>query len=101
MPVNALRSTSHTSGNRLKSGRPDRTASLFRSAERTYGEVDAADVRCLTGLSRLKTNKVLRALGGTSTSPEKARRYEGWFRVLVIAQKRAYSLIWNRQHPPS
>ena len=46
----------------------DRMAALFRSAERAYGPVEAPEARRLGELSRLKTNKVLRALRDAATS---------------------------------
>ena len=46
-------------------------ASLFRAAERTYGEVETADVQHLSGLSRLKANKILRALRDGASIPRR------------------------------
>ena len=40
----------------------DRMARLFQVVERHYGTVESADAKRLAGLSRLKVNKVLRAL---------------------------------------
>ena len=49
----------------------DRMASLFQSAELAYGEVEAAEVQRLADLSRLKTNKVLRALRDAASIPRR------------------------------
>ncbi len=49
----------------------ERMASLFRSAERAYGETGTAEARRLTGLSRLKANAVLRALRHASGIPRR------------------------------
>ena len=49
----------------------ERMASLFRSAERAYGAVEPADAERLTGLSRLKVHKVLRALRDDASIPRR------------------------------
>ncbi len=46
-------------------------ASQFQSAERAYGETDAAIARRASGLSQLKTNKVLRALRDEAKTPRR------------------------------
>ncbi len=58
----------------------DRMASLFRSAERTYGEVETAFAQRLSRLSRLKANKILRALRDGASIPR---------RQLETAERRA------------
>jgi ERCC4-related helicase len=49
----------------------DRMAHLFQSAEHAYGQVAPQDARRATGLSRLKTNKVLRALRDPASIPRR------------------------------
>ena len=49
----------------------DRMASLFRSIEGCYGGVDAESICRLTKLSRLKANKVLRALRDEAQTPRR------------------------------
>ena len=49
----------------------DRMAQLFQSSEHTYGQVEAQDVRRVTDLSPLKTNKVLRALRDPASIPRR------------------------------
>ena len=68
----------------------DRMAALFRSAERAYGEVDTADVQRLTDLSRLKSNKVLRALRDAASIPR---------RQLETAERRAAVEIMRANTP--
>ena len=51
--------------------RLDRMARLFQAVERMYGAAVAEDVARLTGLSRLKTNKVLRALRDAAGIPRR------------------------------
>ena len=68
----------------------DRMASLFRAAERAYGEVEAADAQRLTELSRLKANKVLRALRDAANIPR---------RHLETAERRAAIKIMRATTP--
>ena len=49
----------------------DRMARLFQSVERHFGEVKTEDAQRLAGLSRLKTNKVLRALRDGASIPRR------------------------------
>ncbi len=49
----------------------ERMAALFRSAERAYGDVGTDQARRMAGLSRLKTNKVLRALRDAASIPRR------------------------------
>ncbi len=49
----------------------ERMASLFRAAESAWGGMETADAQRLTGLARLKTNKVLRALRDPSSIPRR------------------------------
>ena len=49
----------------------ERMAALFRSAERAWGAVGTAAAERLTGLSRLKANKVLRALRDAAGIPRR------------------------------
>ena len=65
----------------------ERMALLFQSAERAYGEFDAADARRVTGLSRLKANKVLRALRDEASIPR--RQLETSERRAALAIMRA------------
>ena len=58
----------------------ERMASLFRSAERAYGELETPEAQRATGLSRLKANKVLRALRDAASIPR---------RQLETAERRA------------
>ena len=68
----------------------DRMARLFQSAERHFGEVKTEDVRHLAGLSRLKTNKVLRALRDDAGIPR---------RQLETAERRAAIKIMRASTP--
>ena len=68
----------------------DRMARLFQSAERCYGEVQMEDVRRLADLSRLKANKVLRALRDDAGIPR---------RQLETAERRA-AIDIMRAHTP-
>ena len=68
----------------------DRMASLFRSSERAYGEIDHTAVQRLTDLSRLKTNKVLRALRDVASIPR---------RQLETAERRAAVKIMRASTP--
>ena len=68
----------------------DRMASLFRAAERAYGGVEAADAQRLTELSRLKANKVLRALRDAASIPR---------RQLETAERRAAVEIMRASTP--
>ncbi len=49
----------------------DRMAALFQAAERAGGEIGVEDARRLTGLSRLKVRKVLRALRDAASIPRR------------------------------
>lgn len=69
----------------------DRMARLFQSVERCYGEVEAEDVRRLAGLSRLKANKVLRALRDDAGIPR--RQLETVERRAAIGILRAHTPI--------
>ncbi len=68
----------------------ERMARLFQSVERSYGEVRTEDVQRLAGLSRLKANKVLRALRDGASIPR---------RQLETAERRAAVAIM-RAHTP-
>ena len=69
----------------------DRMARLFQSAERCYGEVRTEDVQRLAGLSRLKANKVLRALRDDAGIPR--RQLETAERRAAIGIMRAHTPI--------
>lgn len=58
----------------------ERMASLFRSAEQAYGMLGTPEVQRMTGLSRLKVKKVLRALREAASIPR---------RQLETAERRA------------
>ena len=49
----------------------DRMARLFQSVEREYGEVQTEDAQRLVELSRMKSNKVLRALRDNASIPRR------------------------------
>ena len=49
----------------------ERMARLFRSVERDYGEITREDAQGLVDLSRLKVNKVLRALRNDASIPRR------------------------------
>ena len=49
----------------------DRLARLFRSTERSYGEVNADDMQRLAEMSRLKIRKILRALRDDASIPRR------------------------------
>ena len=49
----------------------ERMASLFRSVERAYGAVGTPDAQRVTGLSRLRVNRVLRALREAASIPRR------------------------------
>ena len=68
----------------------DRMAQLFQAVERTYGPAALEDVARLNDLSRLKTNKVLRALRDQAGIPR---------RRLETAERRA-ALDILRTHTP-
>ena len=68
----------------------DRMASLFRASERAYGGIEAADAQQLTELSRLKANKVLRALRDAASIPR---------RQLETAERRAAVEIMRASTP--
>ena len=65
----------------------DRLARLFQSAERAYGRVKTEDAQRLTDLSRLKVNKVLRALRDGAGIPR--RQLETTERRAAVAIMRA------------
>ena len=69
----------------------DRMARLFQSVERCYGEVKTEDVQRFAGLSRLKTNKVLRALRDDAEIPR--RQLETAERRAAIGIMRAHTPI--------
>ena len=69
----------------------DRMARLFQSVERCYGEVKTEDVQRFAGLSRLKTNKVLRALRDDAGIPR--RQLETAERRAAIGIMRAHTPI--------
>ena len=69
----------------------DRMARLFQSVERHFGEVKTEDVQHLGSLSRLKANKVLRALRDDAGIPR--RQLETDERRAAIGIMRAYSPI--------
>ena len=69
----------------------DRMASLFRSVECAYGETTTADAQRITALSRLKTNKVLRALRDAASVPR--RQLETVERRAAVQVMRANSPI--------
>ena len=68
----------------------DRMALLFQSVEREYGEVLTEDAQRLVELSRMKANKVLRALRDNASIPR---------RQLETAERRAAINIM-RAHTP-
>ncbi len=65
----------------------ERMASLFRAAESTWGEAETAEARRLTGLTRLRANKVLRALRDAASIPR--RQLENDERRGAVAVMRA------------
>lgn len=69
----------------------DRMARLFQAVEHRYGAVEAADAKRLAGLSRLKVNKVLRALRDDAGIPR--RQLETAERRAAINIMRAYTPI--------
>lgn len=69
----------------------DRIASLFRAAEQRYGGADTAVARRVSDLSRLKCDKVLRALRGPSSIAR--RRLEASERRAAVAVARANTPI--------
>ena len=71
--------------------RLDRMARLFQAAERAYGTTVAEEAVRMTGLSRLKTNKVLRALRDEAGIPR--RRLETAERVAALDILRAHTPI--------
>ncbi len=58
----------------------ERMASLFKAAERAYGEFEISDAQRMTGLSRLKVKRVLSALRDAASIPR---------RQLETAERRA------------
>ena len=69
----------------------DRMARMFQSVERCYGEAKTEDVQRFGGLSRLKTNKVLRALRDDAGIPR--RQLETAERRAAIGIMRAHTPI--------
>jgi ERCC4-related helicase len=69
----------------------DRMARLFQATERAYGDAAPEEARRLTGLSRLKTNMVLRALRDQAAIPR--RRLETPERRAALEILRAYTPI--------
>ena len=69
----------------------DRMARLFQSVERCYGEVKSEDVQRFAGLSRLKANKVLRALRDDAGIPR--RQLETEERQAALRLMRAHTPI--------
>ena len=69
----------------------ERMARLFRAAERDYGKAAREDVQRLTKLSRLKADKVLRALRGAATIPR--RQLETSERQAALGVMRAYTPV--------
>ena len=69
----------------------DRMARLFQSVERRYGEVQTEDAQRLAGLSRLKANKVLRALRDAAGIPR--RQLETIERRAAVKIMRAHTPI--------
>jgi len=69
----------------------DRMARLFRSVERRFGEVWTEDAQRLTGLSRLKSNRVLRALRDDASIPR--RQLETEERRAAVRVMRGYTPI--------
>ena len=68
----------------------DRMAALFRAAERAAGAVARGEAQRLTGLSRLKADKVLRALRDDSSIPR---------RMLETDERRAALAILRARTP--
>jgi len=64
----------------------DRMAGLFRAVERAYGEVATVDAQRLTAFSRLKANKVLRALRDPASIPRRQLETEERRAALRIVQ---------------
>ena len=69
----------------------DRMAWMFQAVERAYGAADPEDAARMTGLSRLKTNKVLRALRDEAGIPR--RRLETPERRAALDILRAHTPI--------
>ena len=69
----------------------ERMARLFRAVERDHGEVTGEVARRLTGLSRLKAGKVLRALRDAASIPR--RQLETAERRAAIALMRAHTPV--------
>ena len=67
----------------------ERMARLFRAVERDYGKVERDAAQRLTGLSPLKTGKVLRALRDTAGIPR--RQLETAERRAAVAVMRAHT----------
>ena len=64
----------------------DRMAELFRAVERAYGDAATEDMQRLTALSRLKANKVLRALRDPASIPRRQLEIEERRAALRIVQ---------------
>ena len=68
----------------------DRMAQLFQSAEGAYGEVETEETQQLVKLSRLKVNKILRALRDRASIPR---------RQLETGERRAAIMIMRANTP--
>ena len=68
----------------------ERLALLFRSVERAFGEVSREEAERITGLSRLQSGKLLRALRDDSTIPRRQ----------LTAQERRAALALMRSNTP-
>ena len=71
-------------------GALDQMARLFQAVERRYGAVESADAKRMTRLSRLKVNKVLRALRDDAGTPR---------RQLETSERRAAVSIMRANTP--
>ena len=69
----------------------DRMAQMFQSVERAYGTVQTEEVQRLVDLSRLKANKILRALRNVAGIPR--RQLETTERRAAIAVMRAHTPV--------
>lgn len=69
----------------------ERMAKLFQAVERVHGKASRETAQCLTGLSRLKANGVLRALRDEASIPR--RQLETQERKAAIAIMRAHTPI--------
>ena len=68
----------------------ERLAHLFRSMERAFGEVSREEAERITGLSRLHSGKLLRALRDEATIPRRQ----------LTAQERRAALTLMRSNTP-